>query len=133
MATYCFAERKYALFTESVLRGLLAAFLDWPQFKPYEEYILEANQVPDSLREEVCCIPENDYSYRHLIVHGWDAAYRCMHDDDISERFLASTKTVYKRKSRDEALASLRSTLSDLQPVIAPAWAQYQAAFPVVE
>jgi hypothetical protein len=128
VATYCFAEGKHALFTESVLRGYLATVLDWPRRKPYEEYVIEANQVPDEMRRDVCCIPaENDYPYRHLIVTGWVAAYRCLDDDGISERVLALAKTIWKQQNSDESLAFLRSCLADLQPIIDSTWAQYLA------
>jgi len=129
IATYCFAERPHELFTEGVVRAWLVAIRDFPQFKSWDECVAAAQGIPDDLASDVCCIGENDYPYRYLVVYAWSLSYQAF-ARDISEREKVVYASALKRMPSDEALALVRSGLTggDAQAAINEAYASFQCA-----
>jgi len=126
MARYCFLERQQEVFIEACVRGWLAAVLDFPHAKASEEACNQAAQsIPDAMRAEVCCIPENDYPYRHLIVSGWVATYVAV-GRDLTEREIVYQKGALARASTLESRAVLRRGMAESK-AITEVWSQYQA------
>jgi len=124
VTTFCFAERRLELWREACVRGWLQAVLDFPKLKSREDAIAFAQHTPDELRSQVCCVT-SEFSYRHLVVYGWEAAYRSV--KDLSEREIAFQKAILAPRPRDEALVIVQEGCSTdgAKAVLDAAYAQY--------
>ncbi len=122
MATYCFLEDKYKLWTEMCLRGFVAGCLDFPHQMDMAALEAAAQSIPDEIRPETCCIQE--YPFRHLTINAWGNGYAAA--VEASERNLTVFALTCRVATRDEVLAYARHACSpEARALIDEAWDSY--------
>ncbi len=124
MASYCFLEGRYALFTEACVRGWLAAIRDFPRWKGREEAIVQAQQESETVKTEVCCIQDPE-AYYLLFKSAWVSTYTSL--EQARERDIVVMALKLKQLPHEEAQTVLRRgfALERVQTVVKNAWKQF--------